>query len=262
MKIYKMDEILMTEPPKPPKIVFYGPEGIGKTGFGTQLPKPIFLRAEDGMGEYRGVARFPGIAKEIEDVRGAIRFLANETHDFESFVIDSIDWLEPIIWADWCEENNFDNIESPGYQRGYKEVVAKWTALLSSLNKLNDMGMTICLLGHAVIEKFQSPGCEPYDRYHPATHKKATAKIFEWADMCLFAHTKVLVKKEDAGFGKTNTYGAGVGNRVILTTEGAVCRAKNRYSLPHEIPFKKTGMWEDLSALIEKNRAEQKTDKD
>ena len=35
---------------KPPRIVAYGGAGVGKTYFGSQMPKPIFILTEDGMG--------------------------------------------------------------------------------------------------------------------------------------------------------------------------------------------------------------------
>ena len=35
---------------KPPRIVAYGGAGVGKTYFGSQMPNPIFVLTEDGMG--------------------------------------------------------------------------------------------------------------------------------------------------------------------------------------------------------------------
>ena len=35
---------------KPPRIVAYGGAGVGKTYFGSQMPNPIFILTEDGMG--------------------------------------------------------------------------------------------------------------------------------------------------------------------------------------------------------------------
>ena len=36
---------------KPPRILVYGTEGIGKSTFGSQAPKPIFIQTEDGLDE-------------------------------------------------------------------------------------------------------------------------------------------------------------------------------------------------------------------
>ncbi|WP_449395554.1 AAA family ATPase [Devosia riboflavina] len=32
----------------PPRILFYGPPGIGKTTIAAEFPKPVFLQIEDG----------------------------------------------------------------------------------------------------------------------------------------------------------------------------------------------------------------------
>ena len=35
---------------KPPRLVVYGGDGVGKTTFAAGAPAPIFIRAEDGLG--------------------------------------------------------------------------------------------------------------------------------------------------------------------------------------------------------------------
>ena len=36
---------------KPPRVLCYGVEGVGKSTFGSQTPKPIFIQTEDGLDE-------------------------------------------------------------------------------------------------------------------------------------------------------------------------------------------------------------------
>ena len=43
---------------KPPRVLLYGVEGIGKSTFGSQAPKPIFIQTEDGLDEIE-CDRFP-----------------------------------------------------------------------------------------------------------------------------------------------------------------------------------------------------------
>ena len=42
--------------PMPPRILIYGTEGIGKSTFASESPKPIFLQTEDGLGEIEWVS--------------------------------------------------------------------------------------------------------------------------------------------------------------------------------------------------------------
>ena len=43
---------------KPPRVLLYGVEGIGKSTFGSEAPKPIFIQTEDGLDEI-DCDRFP-----------------------------------------------------------------------------------------------------------------------------------------------------------------------------------------------------------
>ena len=50
----------------PPRILLYGVEGIGKSTFGAQTPKPIFIQCEDGLDEIE-CEKFP-LATTYDDV--------------------------------------------------------------------------------------------------------------------------------------------------------------------------------------------------
>ena len=77
---------------KPPRVFVYGTSGIGKSTFGSQAPKPIFVPTEDGLDEI-DCAKFP-LAATYEEVIAALR---TQPHEFESVVLDSLDWLERLV---------------------------------------------------------------------------------------------------------------------------------------------------------------------
>ena len=79
----------------PPRIMVYGPHGLGKTPFGASAPAPIFILTEDGLGRLE-VEHFP-VAKSYKDVHEALESLKGE-HDYSTVVIDSLDWLDNLIW--------------------------------------------------------------------------------------------------------------------------------------------------------------------
>lgn len=43
---------------RPPRLMIYGQEGVGKSTFGANAPAPIFIQTEDGLGEI-DCAKFP-----------------------------------------------------------------------------------------------------------------------------------------------------------------------------------------------------------
>ena len=86
----------------PLRVLCYGVEGVGKSTLGASAPAPIFLGAEDGSA-LLDVARFPQ-PRAWTDVLEAVRVLIHEEHDYRTLVIDSLDWIEPLVWAAVCAE--------------------------------------------------------------------------------------------------------------------------------------------------------------
>lgn len=223
--------------PQPPRIVLYGPHGIGKNTFAAGAPKPVLIDIEDGHPSGTPIDAFPR-AQSFGDVMGAFGALYTEEHDFETVIIDSLDWLEPLVWAEACSRNNWPDIETPGYGKGYLAALDVWREYLDAINGLrNDKGMAVIQTAHAQITRFDSPETEPYDRYGIKLQKRASELVQEHADMVLFANFKVSTTKTDAGFNKKVTRGVGGGQRVIYTEERPAFLAKNRHRLPPELPL-------------------------
>lgn len=220
----------------PDRLLLVGTEGIGKTSFAAEAPDPIFICAEDGIPAILGeVPRFPA-PESLADVLDAIRTLIREQHEFKTFVIDTVDWLEPIIWNELCARNKWENIESPGYGKGYVAAAEEWRKLLGALDILrNRKGMEVILLAHAAIRTFQNPMGGDYSRYEAKINKNAAALVKEWTDTNLFAIHEEFVRLDNKG--KETRKGISTGRRVIYTQRTAAWDAKNRYALPPELPL-------------------------
>ena len=227
-----------------PRVMVYGVEGIGKTTFASGAPKPIFILTEDGLGSME-IAHFP-LAHSVDDVMDAIATLYNEEHNFQTVVIDSLDWLEAIIQKEI--ESKYD-AKDLAYGKGAIIAAQKWRDVLDGLNALrNDKGMAVVMLAHTTIKRFDSPEVEPYDRYQPKLQERSNSVVREWADAVLFANYKTIVKKDDVGFNKTSNRGISTGERLLFTNERPAYMAKNRYGLPDSIPLN----WADFSNSIKK----------
>jgi len=229
----------------PPLCMIYGTHGVGKTSFAASAPNPIFIQTEDGLGMI-DVPTF-GLLKTYDQVMQAIGALYTEDNEYKTVVLDSADHLEPIIWGQACKDNNWANIEAPGYGRGYVAALDLWRTLIDGLRALRDeRSMTVILIAHAKIERFESPETEAYDRYSPKMHKGASALLQEAMDAVLFANYRVSTVKSDAGFGKKTTRAVGGGDRILYTEERPAYLAKQRYNLPPSIPM----TWDDFAAGI------------
>ncbi len=220
----------------PRRVMLYGTHGIGKSTFGSMSEKPIFIQTEDGLGEI-DCDKFP-LSETFDQAIEALAELYSEKHQYRTVVIDSLDWLERLIWNDVCRKKNVESIEDIGYAKGYVFALIQWRNFLAGLDALrSERGMVTVLISHAKIEKFDNPETESYDRYVPRLHKLASSIVQEWCDEVLFATYKVHTKKLEEGFNKKRTQGIGTGERIMHTTERPAHVAKNRLNLPEEMPF-------------------------
>ena len=222
--------------PKPPRILIHGVAGVGKTTFAAGASRPVFIQTEDGLGTL-DAAHFP-LAQTFEQVLEALVALYSEAHDFQTVVVDSVDWLEPLVWAKACRDNGWSSIEDAGFGKGYVAALSLWRQYLDGLNALRDeRGMAVIQVAHTDIKRFDSPEHDPYDRYVIKLHARAAALLQEHSDLVLFANYRISTTKADVGFNKKVNRALGSGERVIHTAERPAFLAKNRYGLPDTLPL-------------------------
>ncbi|MFI0399636.1 MAG: ATP-binding protein [Thiolinea sp.] len=217
-----------------PRMVVYGSHKIGKSTFAASAPNPIFIQTEDGLTGIN-TNSFP-LATSYQDVLDALTVLATEDHGFQTVVIDSLDWLEPLIWSATAAQHKQSDIESFGYGKGYMLALEQWSEFLAALNYLRtSKGMAVILLAHHTIKRFDAPDSEPYDRYQIKLHDRASAKVQEWADVIGFANHRVVTKDTDVGFNQKHTRALGTGERLLYLQEQPSFMAGNRFGLPASV---------------------------
>lgn len=228
---------------KPPRILIYGVEKIGKSSWAAAADNPIFIPTEDGQGQIN-CNRLP-LARTYEAVLNYIGALIEREHPYKTLVIDSADWLERLIWTKVCQDSNVKSIElaAGGYGKGYGAALVYWSEILEALDAANaERHMQIILIAHSQVERYEDPESPAYDRYSPKLHKKTSGPLVtEWADAVLFATRKMRVAVEKGSFNKERAVAAPVGKsggeRIIRCVGSPACVAGNRYDLPDELPL-------------------------
>lgn len=216
------------------KVVLYGPEGVGKSTFGSMFPAPLFLDVE-GSTKHMDVTRVdPSPASWAELLDTVKQFSRERPSGFATLVLDTADWAEKMCTAHVCAKNQKDGIESFGYGKGYVYVAEEFGKLLNLLEEVIQTGYNVVILAHAKMRKFEQPDeMGAYDRWEMKLTKNVAPMVKEWADMVLFANYKTMVISRDDGKHKAQ----GQGKRVIYTTHHSCWDAKNRHGLPDEIPL-------------------------
>lgn len=240
-----------------PRIVLLGVEKIGKSTFAAGADSPIFVpvRGEEGI-DALGVPQFPTCGT-LADIMSCLYSLYSEQHSHGTVVIDSASALEPLVWADVCRENgNAGSIEkvNGGYGKGYIEAVSYWRRITEALDSLrNERNMASILIGHVKVKRFDDPAGDSYDQYQFDINEKAANLLYRWADVILFANTKVVVRKEDVGFNKKHATGVDINNgaRFLYTQKKPAHPGGGRGAygrLPYELPLSWVNFMDSVAA--------------
>ena len=216
-------------------MLLYGTHGIGKSTWAAKSPAPLFLQTEEGLDDL-GVDRTP-LLKDLGAVNAWISDLLTTKHQYRTVVIDTLDWLERLIFAAVCQAQSKKSIEEIGYAKGYTFALTHWEYLLNSLGHLRDKGMAVILLSHARIVKVEPPDADTYTRYEPDLDKRVGPMLMEWSDEVFFATYQINTIARDEGFNRDRTRAIGTGERVFYTREMPTYQAKRRIVLPDMLPL-------------------------
>ncbi len=220
---------------RPRKTCIYGLGGVGKSYWAAKHPAAIFLPTEEGANDLP-VDKFP-VSESYEQFKDRLAQLITDQHDYKTLVVDSLDWLEPLIWSA-VESESGKPVAEHDYGKGYGLALAKWQHLLAGFDCLRqEKNMSVVLIAHASIRKFTDPAAGSYDRFEPKLHHRAAALVVEWVDELLFAAYEVFTSDSRGRFGAVETRGVGDGRRVMRTCERPAWLAKNRLGMPAELPL-------------------------
>jgi len=216
-----------------------GYAGSGKTSLAATFPKPLFIRAEDGLQSIPAKDRpdaFP-VLKSVDDLWEQLKTLINEDHGYETLVIDSVTALEEMFMED-VVSNDPKKPKSlaqalGGYGAGFTCVGAMHHRVRKAAGILNEQGMNIVFIAHSDIITIELPDSDPYTRYELKMNKRGTSAYVDNVDLVGFLKLEIYTKDDKA---------ITDGTRVLTSYTTASCISKNRY-----------GITEDLEVSLGKN---------
>lgn len=237
-----LEKISKKQKPRAPRIMMIGVEGVGKSTAGASMPNPVFVCGESGLVGPQ-FAEIPSFTPENwGEILQFLDELAQDKGDFKTIVIDTLDWVEPMLYSHVCAKNGHKNIEDFGYGKGYVVAQQEARQLLMRLDRLNADGMNVLLLCHSQIKTVNNPVGDNYDHFESKLNAKIAGIFREWCDCVLFAQFDMYTRKDGM---RSKAYGGD--GRIVQTTHSAAWDAKNRYGLPEVMPLDMTAIMEAIT---------------
>ncbi|MEZ0212481.1 MAG: ATP-binding protein [Xanthobacteraceae bacterium] len=248
-----LSSLISTQTSNPPIAIVYGVDGVGKTNLAAEFPAPLYLPTSGERPPSDVDMATPGTIESMDDLYGVFGELMGEPHEFKTVIIDSLDGLEPLLNAVTCQRIGASSIDSndkgspASFGRGHVESEYEWGVFMDGCQALTEAGMAVVLIAHPEIKRFDSPVTDPYDRYQIKLNKRAAAVVREKSDIVAFLNYRVTLKTKEVAPKKEVTHAEGGKERQIHLVEGAGFVAKNRYSMPDYITYKKGKGYDELA---------------
>lgn len=255
---------------KPPvKLVVYGETKVGKTTFAADAPSPVFIALEPGLAAVPAQFVAP---VTLDDVRGVLRSLRQDKHEFQTVCIDSLDWLEPLVHSEISAKAGKPDAALGELPFGsYEKVAPLWREILAMLDALNThRKMHIVCIAHTQIRNVQVPDGKDYSQTDMKLLESRACKISglvqEWADAIGYARFELTVNDKKKALS--------TGERVLDFGPNPAFVAGCRFPIEPKVPLEWGAFykaWEEalprplgelkaeLTPLLEKLSAEDKT---
>jgi len=134
---------------KAQKVVLYGPEGVGKSSFASQFPNPIFIDTEGSTAQL-DVNRLDR-PSSWQMLLQQTDYIKNNPQNFQTLVVDTIDWAEMLCTQFVCSHHGKAGIEAFGYGQGYIYVAEEFGKYLNLLTDVIEAGVNVVLNAHSQI---------------------------------------------------------------------------------------------------------------
>ena len=240
----------------PPRILIHGLEGTGKSTFASNAPSPIFIQTENGLSALQ--TNTLGLAGSYDEFEAMLDWVLNEPHAYQTLVIDSADWAEPLIAQKVADEHGLVKFDKSAkvlaYGRASEALRQKWDVILQKLDKIwTTRRMAIIVIAHTKTKKQDNPMHGSFDKLMPELESGGASAIVQWADIVGYAQKKMVIQETSDSFGNSKSKVRETnGNMTFLhTMNHPAYSAKCRWNIPYELPLDYAVFHSHLTAAMQ-----------
>jgi hypothetical protein len=216
----------------------YGSEGIGKTSFAAQFPKPMLMLGikESGYQDLEEAGEVPSGIEFIyvTEWEQFIKIL-KEADEYKTVVIDGISGLQQILF-DFVRKTMYgnDTAKFTAYYSGPRQSSPLvFMEIETTLEYLRQKGTNVILLGHMKTETVPNALGQAYSTHAPDMDEAIRGIITKWAQAILFMNLDVSFEGNNSN--KKGSVADDKSHRLMYTTKAPGHWAKNRIGLPEYI---------------------------
>lgn len=222
-------------------LYIYGPGGIGKSYFASQMDKSIIFAFELGCEAIQG-AMYQPLFSWLE-FKSAVRDLKRQEVKaaYRTIAIDTIDIAINLCEQYICNQNNVEKISQIPYGNGYKFTKQEFEETFRSIN---NMGYGLMFISHAKDKMFKREDGTEYNQIIPTLAPSYNEVIRDMAYIQGYAHS-------------IRNYETGETKRVLTVRspdDSIECKSRFRYISP-EITFTYEDVCNALNEAIDKEAA-------